>query len=174
MKQRKGFTLAELLIVVAIIAVLVVISIPIFSSQLEKARDATSIANIRNAYAQAQTIALTEATSKNENPVYPEDKGNGVIATYMDGNLYSIVISNVQILSEKRNNWSGMGDQLPFHLFQNTDEIYNERDPNQGDVPPFNKTVSLYFIYHSGAEKEGTVPSSIPIGQLCGVIISQY
>lgn len=33
---KKGFTLAELLIVVAIIAVLVAISIPIFSSQLEK------------------------------------------------------------------------------------------------------------------------------------------
>lgn len=35
-KQNKGFTLAELLIVVAIIAVLVAISIPIFSKQLKK------------------------------------------------------------------------------------------------------------------------------------------
>ncbi|WP_205508076.1 type IV pilin protein [Eubacterium pyruvativorans] len=33
--NKKGFTLAELLIVVAIIAVLVAISIPIFTSQLE-------------------------------------------------------------------------------------------------------------------------------------------
>ena len=33
-KRNKGFTLAELLIVVAVIAVLVAISIPIFSSQL--------------------------------------------------------------------------------------------------------------------------------------------
>ena len=38
MKKKKGFTLAELLIVVAIIAVLVAISIPIFTSQLKKAR----------------------------------------------------------------------------------------------------------------------------------------
>lgn len=38
MKNRKGFTLAELLIVVAIIAVLVAISIPIFTGQMEKAR----------------------------------------------------------------------------------------------------------------------------------------
>ena len=37
-KKRKGFTLAELLIVVAIIAVLVAIGIPIFTSQLEKSR----------------------------------------------------------------------------------------------------------------------------------------
>lgn len=40
-KKRKGFTLAELLIVVAIIAVLVAIGIPIFTSQLEKSREAT-------------------------------------------------------------------------------------------------------------------------------------
>lgn len=45
---KKGFTLAELLIVVAIIAVLVAISIPIFSSQLEKSRRAVDMANARN------------------------------------------------------------------------------------------------------------------------------
>ena len=38
--NKKGFTLAELLIVVAIIAVLVAIGIPIFTSQLEKSREA--------------------------------------------------------------------------------------------------------------------------------------
>lgn len=36
--KNKGFTLAELLIVVAIIGVLVAVSIPIFTSQLAKAR----------------------------------------------------------------------------------------------------------------------------------------
>lgn len=53
MNNRKGFTLAELLIVVAIIAVLVAIAIPVFTTQLEKAREATDMANIRNAYAAA-------------------------------------------------------------------------------------------------------------------------
>jgi prepilin-type N-terminal cleavage/methylation domain-containing protein len=48
-KNKKGFTLAELLIVVAIIGVLVAISIPIFSSQLEKSREATDLANVRGA-----------------------------------------------------------------------------------------------------------------------------
>lgn len=47
-KKNKGFTLAELLIVLAIIAVLVAISIPIFTSQLEKARRAVDISNARN------------------------------------------------------------------------------------------------------------------------------
>ena len=56
--EREGFTLAELLIVVAIIAVLVAIAIPVFSAQLEKSREATDAANIRAAYAEAMTAAL--------------------------------------------------------------------------------------------------------------------
>ena len=52
--KGKGFTLAELLIVVAIIAVLVAISIPIFTSQLHKARVATDWANLRAYYAEIQ------------------------------------------------------------------------------------------------------------------------
>ena len=56
--NKKGFTMAELLIVVAIIAVLVAIAIPIFTSQLEKSRDAVSVSNLRAAYAEAQTAKL--------------------------------------------------------------------------------------------------------------------
>lgn len=58
-KNRNGFTLAELLIVVAIIAVLVAISIPIFTSQLEKSREATDLANVRSAYARVMTAEQT-------------------------------------------------------------------------------------------------------------------
>ncbi len=58
-RGKKGFTLMELLIVVAIIAILVAISIPVFSSQLEKAREATDVANMRAAKACAVTRYLT-------------------------------------------------------------------------------------------------------------------
>lgn len=58
--NKKGFTLAELLVVVAIIAVLVAISIPIFTSQLHKARVATDWANLRALYAEIQTQYLTD------------------------------------------------------------------------------------------------------------------
>lgn len=60
-KNNKGFTLAELLIVVAIIAVLVAIAIPVFTTQLEKSREATDIANVRSAYAYLMTEYLTNA-----------------------------------------------------------------------------------------------------------------
>ena len=56
--NKKGFTLAELLVVVAIIGVLVAISIPIFTSQLEKAREATDAANLRSAYAEVSVAVL--------------------------------------------------------------------------------------------------------------------
>ena len=62
--NKKGFTLAELLVVVAIIGVLVAISIPIFTSQLEKSREAVDLANLRAAYAECTTSVLTgEATN---------------------------------------------------------------------------------------------------------------
>ena len=64
-KRNKGFTLAELLIVVAIIGVLVAISIPIFTSQLEKAREATDAANIRSQYAEVMAEAITEGKNIN-------------------------------------------------------------------------------------------------------------
>lgn len=47
-KTESGFTLAELLIVVAIIAVLVAVAIPVFTAQLNKAKYATDVANLRS------------------------------------------------------------------------------------------------------------------------------
>lgn len=59
MKQaKKGFTLMEMLIVIAIIAVLIAIAIPVFTSQLEKSREAADLANVRSAYAQVSTEVL--------------------------------------------------------------------------------------------------------------------
>ena len=99
--NNKGFTLAELLIVVAIIAVLVAVAIPVFTSQLERARDATSVANMRSAYAEAQVSLLTG-----------EDVGN---ADYdvTDGSG-TITVSPVIIKSQQSNEWSGVAADLPF------------------------------------------------------------
>lgn len=64
-KLNKGFTLAELLIVVAIIGVLVAISIPIFTNQLRKAKLATNQSNARAAYAEVSAELLLN-TSKSK------------------------------------------------------------------------------------------------------------
>lgn len=74
-ENKKGFTLAELLIVVAIIAVLVAISIPIFSSQLEKSKEAVDLANVRAAYAEVMSAALTNTKTTENGVAYDATKG---------------------------------------------------------------------------------------------------
>lgn len=104
--NKKGFTLAELLVVVAIIGVLVAISIPIFTSQLEKSRDAVSVANMRAAYAEAQTLALT-ATKDGE-------KAGDATATMANGKVTTVAVANVAIKSLDDNTWSNLAGELPF------------------------------------------------------------
>ncbi len=90
--NKKGFTLAELLIVVAIIAVLVAISIPIFSAQLEKSREAVDLANIRAAYAECETEVITNGTAayKAVEPTQTEE-GWKIDATNVAGKNISTV-----------------------------------------------------------------------------------
>ena len=105
MKQnRKGFTLAELLIVVAIITVLVAISIPIFSKQLEKSRRAVDVDNcrtLRSALATSMidgTIQITDPRTAIVLMLYNYQKstsGNRVgLSPYLDGGVYQLSASN--------------------------------------------------------------------------------
>jgi prepilin-type N-terminal cleavage/methylation domain-containing protein len=104
LKKRgaKGFTLMEMLIVVAIIAVLIAIAIPVFTSQLENARDATSVANIRSAYAEAQTAYITKDKVSTHNAVYDETNK-------------TVTVKKVRIESNQKNNWSNQAEKLPFY-----------------------------------------------------------
>ena len=101
--NNKGFTLAELLIVVAIIAVLVAIAIPVFTTQLERSRDAVTVANIRSAYAQAQVAYLVQASDTANHVTYT--KGDAGAATVAVGGVVSKGISNTTP-------WSGMTADL--------------------------------------------------------------
>ena len=66
LNNKKGFTLMEMLIVVAIIAVLVAVAIPTFTSALNKAKAGTDLANIRSGYAAAQLEAITKTRTADE------------------------------------------------------------------------------------------------------------
>ena len=83
--NNKGFTLAELLIVVAIIAVLVAIAIPVFTSQLEKSRESTDAANIRAAYAEimAEAIIGDKITADKNYGVYEIKATTGSEGSYV-------------------------------------------------------------------------------------------
>ena len=60
--NKKGFTLIEMLVVIAIIAVLVAIIIPVVSSATDKAAAATNAANLRAIKAEATTDLLNGAS----------------------------------------------------------------------------------------------------------------
>ena len=86
MNRKKGFTLAELLIVVAVIGVLVAVSVPVFTAQRSKAVDAVNKANIRA----AKTMALA-AFYDDETVYIPSINGTQMAYfKYTDGRLAPI------------------------------------------------------------------------------------
>lgn len=76
LSKNGGFTLIEMLIVVAIIAILIAVSIPMVNGALEKARNATDSANLRAAKAEAALIYMGAAET---------DETTGFLSTYVPG-----------------------------------------------------------------------------------------
>lgn len=72
-------------------AVLVAVAIPVFTTQLEKARDATSIANLRAGYADAMAEYLLDYAGTNK-----------------------IIEKEIMIQTAQENSWSGEDSNLPF------------------------------------------------------------
>ena len=82
-RSERGFTLMELLTVIAIIAALVGIAIPAFASQMENAQIATDQANVRSAKAAAVAEFLTASSFQEQR--YYFNAGAGVVQTTPDG-----------------------------------------------------------------------------------------
>ena len=78
--NRKGFTLAELLVVVAIIAILIAVSIPIFTGKLNEAKESTDLANIRA----AKAAAITDFLQNQEKYVPDDSSGRYTYDKYYD------------------------------------------------------------------------------------------
>lgn len=104
-RKNEGFTLVEMLIVVAIIAILIMVSLPMFSASLNKARHAVDQANIRSAIGLANAAVLSDNinidttwdyvvdddddTASRQGKLVTPSTGNGVTAKCSDcsGNL---------------------------------------------------------------------------------------
>lgn len=100
-KKNDGFTLAELLVVVAIIGVLVAISVPIFSQQLHKARVATDWANVRNYYSQLQYDFMETETVKDE---YMNEIGSpGLTSFQLAGQTVKLKAGGLWVAKEANN-----------------------------------------------------------------------
>ncbi|MDO4538898.1 MAG: type II secretion system protein [Coriobacteriales bacterium] len=57
-RDKRGFTLLEMLIVVAIISVLIAMAIPVFTTQLERSRETVDLSNVRSAYGRVLMAAM--------------------------------------------------------------------------------------------------------------------
>ena len=130
MKNKKGFTLMEMLIVVAIIAILIAIAIPTFASSL----------NIRSGYAAVMTEILTneahnvEGSTTGTNPATFTLKKDGTVST--TGDAYTTQgkpSADVEIAGKSVKKWAkGQNVTYTYHYDTNTIDITVGTATNNG------------------------------------------
>ena len=81
MRNKKGFTLIEMLVVIAIIAILVAIIVPTVSTATEKAKEATDAANIRTAVAEVEVQGLTSNSDQTKTVAMKQTDGFSTLGT---------------------------------------------------------------------------------------------
>ncbi len=115
LKKQNGFTLIEMLIVVAIIAILVAVSIPLVGMATERAEHATDAANERAAKAEILLLFLTQ-----------ENVGSSPVATgtkyYYDAAKGSLSANTTGITGYGKHD-DHKGDILKLTLAATTNEV---------------------------------------------------
>lgn len=121
-KNQKGFTLMEMLIVVAVIAILVAVAIPAMNAQMHKVKVRTDWANVRAYYAELQTDYML--TGK-ENPnatlpgTTPGSKFNSI--TFLNGQTVQLQ-AGIYTASFTE----GKGYQVAYHCDKVLDPDHSE------------------------------------------------
>lgn len=70
--NKKGFTIVELVIVIAVIAILAAVLIPTFSSVVNKANESSALQAVRNAYTECQIALSASGLTLDEGTVFSD------------------------------------------------------------------------------------------------------
>ena len=122
MKNKQGFTLMEMLIVVAIIAVLVAIAIPVYQGQMHKARVSADWANLRAYYAELQLDYLTSGAYNTNVPLIYADTGAG--QTQQKDTSTIPFLNGDKVKLQAGTYWAGWSADDGYWLLYNCDD-YN-------------------------------------------------
>ncbi len=114
LKKQGGFTLVEMLIVVAIIAILIAVSIPMVNNALERTKHATDAANERAAKAEILLCYLADVSTSSkvdQDEIWFYDAAAGKLTqTFSDVTGYG------------KHNGKGHGDKYVLALKINTND----------------------------------------------------
>jgi type IV pilus assembly protein PilA len=162
-KNKNGFTLAELLIVTAIIGVLAAVSIPIFTASLKKAKETTCMANRRSLLVAFRTSEMLNPDETEQDWINDAAKsvegtvnGNQVSGICPEGGTYTITLykdDTVTITCSKHTDdaetfASSMGETIIKNIGQIT------RQTSEG------KTQSLTEYLNNGKQIDSDSPET--------------
>ena len=107
--KKKGFTIVELVIVIAVIAILAAVAIPTFSNVIKKANESKALQEATNAYKEVLADALAndgvvDSTDVLTKGVYTFTMdANGTLTGVTATNGYTFVVENGAIKSATKN-----------------------------------------------------------------------
>ena len=109
--KQKGYTTAELLMIVSGIGMIVLLTIPIIMNSVEKSRDAATVAELQTAYQEAEIAHQSEQSSQDGRITfvsYPDKVGD-------DGQTSTMVVVRDFVAKGKSGNqFTDLTDDLPF------------------------------------------------------------
>lgn len=118
-RKQKGFTLMELIVVIAIIAVLMLILVPTMGGFVDQAKQEANLANAKAAYtaAAAQLTAYKSGLDPNPSTTANEyamtlDSNNKMSCSSLHGDFYDASYDSSKISCEVEFNTTGSGNDF--------------------------------------------------------------
>ncbi len=96
-RSKKGFTLIELVVVIAILGILAAILIPVIGGFIDRANEAADGANARNlynSYAMALAVGDSVTTLSGTNGAEVDANVVGMFGTVPDGDSWSVTLTS--------------------------------------------------------------------------------